>query len=156
MLFGNQTGFASCPERRSPYDTADIVAIAVMRISDLSSRSAKGSDMQIVSWHFVTALVAGWLCREQQAVIDSLREENKVLREQVGGKRLRFTDAQRRRLARKGRPLGSRVLRDLGCIVSPETILRWYRQLVAKKYDGSERRGPGRPRSMPQSLFLGL
>lgn len=103
--------------------------------------------MQIRAWHFIVAMVAGWLHREQQAVIGYLREENKVLREQLGSRRLRLSDAQRRRLARKGKPLGRRGLQALDCIVSPATILRWYRQLVAKKYDGSRRRGPGRPRT---------
>ena len=92
-------------------------------------------------------MVAGWLQREQSAVIEYLKEENKVLREQLGGKRLRFTDAQRRRLARRGKLVGRRGLQELGCIVTPDTILRWYRQLVAKKYDGSQRRGLGRPRT---------
>ncbi len=66
--------------------------------------------MEIRSWHFIVAMVAGWLRREQQAVIEYLKEENKVLREQMGGKRLRFTDAQRRRLARKGKLVGRRGL----------------------------------------------
>ena len=114
--------------------------------------------MEIRSWHFIVAMVAGWLCREQEAVIEYLREENKVLREQLGTRRLRFTDAQRRRLARKGKLIGSHGLRALDCIVTPETILRWYRQLVAKKYDGSKRRGPGRPRTAGeiQALVLTL
>ena len=91
-------------------------------------------------------MVTGWLCREQQAVIHYLKEENRVLRELTGGRRLHFTDAQRRRLARRARTIGRRGLRDMACIVAPETVLRWYRQLVAKKYDGSHRRGIGRPR----------
>ena len=71
-----------------------------------------------------------------------------MLRRQLGKRRLRFTDAQRRRLAEKGKALGRKALRDLGCIVTPDTILRWYRQLIAQKYDGSEkRRSPGRPRT---------
>jgi transposase InsO family protein len=103
-------------------------------------------------------MVAGWLQREQGAVTEYLKEENKVLREQLGGKRMRFTDAQRRRLARRGKLVGSRGLHDLGCIVSPDTILRWYRQLVAQRYDGSSRRGPGRPRTAGElsSLVVSL
>ena len=114
--------------------------------------------MEIRTWHFIVAMIAGWLRREQEAVIEYLKEENKVLREQLGTRRLRFTDAQRRRLARKGKVVGGRGLRVLDCIVTPETILRWYRQLVAKKYDGSRRRGPGRPRTVGeiQALVLSL
>ena len=59
-------------------------------------------------------MVAGWLQREQSAVIEYLKEKNKVLREQLGGKRLRFSDAQRRRLARRGQLVGRRSLRELG------------------------------------------
>jgi transposase InsO family protein len=72
--------------------------------------------------------------------------ENQALLEQLGGKRLRFTDAQRRRLARKAKPLGRKRLRELSPIGTPDTLLRWYRELVSQKYDGSARRGPGRPR----------
>ena len=81
-------------------------------------------------------------------VIDYLQEENRVLREQLGPGRLRFTDAQRRRLAAKAKSLGRRVLRDLHTLVTPDTLLRWHRQLIARTYDGSGRRGPGRPRVM--------
>lgn len=75
------------------------------------------------------------------------KEDYKVLREQLGDKGLRLTDAQRRRLARRGKLVGRRGLRELGCIVAPDTILLWHRQMVAKKYDGSQRRGLGRPRT---------
>src|SRR3954453_10336508 len=61
-------------------------------------------------------------------------------------RRLRLTDNQRRRLAAKAKGLGRKLLADLATIVTPETLLRWHRQLVAQKYDGSAKRGPGRPR----------
>ena len=64
--------------------------------------------------------------------------------DRVPVRRLRFTSDQRRRLAAKGRPLGRRRLEDLAGIVSPETLLLWYRELIAKKYDGSARCGAGR------------
>src|SRR5262249_51552527 len=63
------------------------------------------------------------------------------------GCRLRLTDDQRRRLARKGSVLDRRVLTQVAGVVRPETILRWYRELIAKKYDGTARRGAGRPRT---------
>ena len=71
-----------------------------------------------------------------------------TLREQLGPGRLRFTDAQRRRLAAQAKRLGRRVLRDLHTLVTPDTLLRWPRQLIARTYDGRGRRGPGRPRVM--------
>src|SRR3954449_7851195 len=82
----------------------------------------------------------------QSSLIDYLREENRVLREQLGEKRLRFTDDQRRRLAARAKGLGRKVL-ILGTIVTPETLLAWHRRLIALKYDGSQKRGPGRPRT---------
>ena len=94
---------------------------------------------------FVLLLFAGLVNRHQQSVIDYLLEENRVLRQQLGRKRLRLTDDQRRRLAVKGKLLGRKVLNKVAGIVTPETILRWYRRLVAKKYDGSKKRRPGRP-----------
>jgi len=90
-------------------------------------------------------LFAGWVNRRQQEMIDYLKEENRILREQLGGRRLRLTDDQRRRLAVKGKVLGREVLAELAGIVTPETILSWYRKLVGRKYDGSPRRRPGRP-----------
>jgi transposase InsO family protein len=90
-------------------------------------------------------MLAGWVNEEQRTVIRYLKEENRVLRELHGNKRLRFNDDQRRRLAAKGHALGRRVLRELEPIVTPDTILRWHRALIAKKYDGSSMRGSGRP-----------
>lgn len=95
---------------------------------------------------FLLLLLAGWINRHQQQAIDYLKSENAALREQIGGKRPRFTDAQRRRLARAAKPLGRARLRELSPIVTPDTLLRWYRELVAENYDGSAKRTPGRPR----------
>ncbi len=95
---------------------------------------------------FFLLLFAGWANRHQEAVIDYLKEENRVLKELHGGKRLLFNDDQRRRLAVKGKALGRRLLGEVGSLVTPDTILGWYRRLIAKKYDGSQRRSPGRPR----------
>ena len=95
--------------------------------------------------HVLVVTVAGWLNRHQEDLIDDLREENRVLREQMGGRALRLTDAQRRRLAVRGEKLGRQVLTQIAGIVTPDTILRWYRQLIAKKYDGSGYRRRGRP-----------
>jgi hypothetical protein len=92
--------------------------------------------------------------RKQQAVIDYLLEENRVLRAANGPRRLRLTDDQRRRLAVKGKVLGRRQLTAVAGIVTPDTILRWYRRLVAKKYDGSKMRRPGRPSTKPDIAAL--
>jgi len=83
--------------------------------------------------------------RGQEATLDYLLEENRVLREQLGDRRLRLTDDQRRRLAIRAKALGRAALNGVAGIVTPDTLLRWYRSLVAKKYDGSRSRAQGRP-----------
>jgi hypothetical protein len=99
-------------------------------------------------------LFAGWVNRQQQAVIDYLLEENRVLRAAHEPRRLPLTDDQRRRLAVKGMVLGRRRLAGIVGIVTSDTILRWYRTLVAKKYDGSNARRPGRPSTKPDIAAL--
>ena len=94
---------------------------------------------------FLVVVVAGWINQQPRDVIDYLQEENRVRREQLGPGRLRFTDAQRRRLAAQATSLGRRVRRDRHTLVTPDTLLRWHRQLIARTYDGRGRRGPGRP-----------
>ena len=98
-------------------------------------------------FRFVVIAVAGWMNQKQQHAIDYLREENRVLREQLGTQRLRFTDDQRRRLAAKAKLVGRRVLDEITDLVTPDTLLAWHRKLIAKKYDGTAQRGPGRPRT---------
>src|SRR5262244_3830380 len=87
--------------------------------------------------------LAGWINRHQQYVIEYLTAENRVLKGQLTG-RVRLTDDERRRLAAKGRRLGRRLLRQVATIVTPDTILRWHRQLIARKWTVTPRR-PGRP-----------
>ena len=102
---------------------------------------------------FFFLLFSGGVNRRQQVVIDYLLEENRVLRAAHGRRRLRLTDDQRRRVAVNGKALGRR-LADVAGIVTPDTILRWYRRLVAKKYDGSTHRRPGRPSTKPDIAAL--
>lgn len=85
--------------------------------------------------------------QQQWHRIEYLREENRVLREQLGGRRLRLTDNQRRRLAAKAKGLGRKILSEVATLVTPETLLAWHRKLIAQKYDGSRKRGLGRPRT---------
>ena len=91
----------------------------------------------------------GWVCREQQRRIEYLVEENRMLKEQLGGRRLRLTDDQRRRLAAKGKLLGRRLLGRVATIVTPDTILRWHRRLIAAKWTYKSKR-VGRPGIMKE------
>ena len=96
-------------------------------------------------WLFLFVTFAGWINRQQLEVNEYLKEENRVLKDRLGGKRIRFTDKERRRLAVRAKALGRQALHELGTLVTPNTLLRWHRRLVAKKVDGSAKRGPGRP-----------
>jgi putative transposase len=96
---------------------------------------------------FLILTAAGWINRQQEDAIEYLLAENRVLREQLGCKRLRLTDSQRRRLAALGKKLSREALTRVAGIVTPDTILRWYRRLIARKYDGSTRRRCGRPKT---------
>jgi len=90
----------------------------------------------------------------QHHVIDYLMEENRVLREQIGNRRLHFSDDQRRRLAAKARKVGRKILAQVATIVTPETLLAWHRKLIAKKYGGSAKRTAGRPRTAAEIAAL--
>lgn len=99
---------------------------------------------------FLLLMFAGWVNRQQQSVIAYLLEERRALIEQAGGtSKLRFTDAQRRRLAVKAKTVGRPLLKRLDTLVTPDTLQRWYKRLIAVKYDGSRRRGLGRPKTTP-------
>ena len=76
----------------------------------------------IQPWQILVAAFAGWIGRQQDAVIEYLREENRVLKQQLGRKRLRLTDAQRRRLAVRGKAIGRRALSEFVSIVTPERM----------------------------------
>ena len=86
----------------------------------------------------------GWVSRHQAEVIEYLIEENRVLKEQMEGKALRLNDDQRRRLAAKAKVLDRKTLERVATIVTPDTLLRWHRQLIALKWT-YRRNGPGRP-----------
>jgi putative transposase len=117
-------------------------------------------DVVLQPWFILLAGLAGWVNRQQQLAIAYLRTENRVLREKLGKRRLLLSDYQRRRLAVQGKVLGRKLLAEVATLVTPDTILRWHRQLVAKKWDFSDRRRqrPGRPPIPPdiQTLVVRL
>jgi len=103
-------------------------------------------------WQLLLLVLAGWINRHQENVIEYLLAENRVLSQKIGRKRILLSDAQRRLLAVKGKILGRKMLEKVAGIVTPETILRWHRELVARHWDYSERRKKaGRP-AVPQEI----
>ena len=103
---------------------------------------------------FLAAWIATWLGEQQARVIEYQRAENMALLGRLGKHRLRLTDGERRRLAKLGKALGRKALQQVATIATPDTILRWYRELVAAKYDGSKKRGPGRPKKAAEIVRL--
>jgi putative transposase len=97
---------------------------------------------------FLLMMVSGWVHRHQLLVIELLQAENCLLKGRMRGKRIRFTDAERALLARKAKAVGRKGLLELDTIVSPDTLLRWHRCLVAQKWNFVERRSRGRPGMM--------
>src|ERR1700720_1773592 len=89
-------------------------------------------------------IAAGWVHRHQ-LIVEFLQAENRLLRDRLRGRRIRFTDAERALLARKAKAVGRKALLELDTVVSPDTLLRWHRRLVAQKWNFTHRRDPGRP-----------
>ncbi len=85
--------------------------------------------------HLMVMLLASWINRQQQKFIEYFLTENAVLKEKLGKKRILLNDDQRRRLAVKGKILGRKRLEEFGTLFTPDTILRWHRMLVARKWD---------------------
>ncbi len=89
--------------------------------------------------------IAAWLERTAEARIEYLKAENRALRARLGGRRIVFTNAERRTLGALAVRLGRKALRELDPIVTPATLLRWHRELVARKWTFAARRRPCAP-----------
>ena len=85
-------------------------------------------------FQFVFAVLCAWRPREHEDTIAFLREENRVLKVRLEGRRLRLANHERRRLAELGHRLGRRLLCRVATLVMADTILRWHRELVARKW----------------------
>jgi putative transposase len=100
-------------------------------------------------WARLLAYVTGLVNQQLLLRNEYLAAENRILRAHLP-KRLRLTDPQRCTLADIGKRLGRKVLEQVACVVKPDTILGWYRRLIAQKFDGSKYRAyPGRPAIRP-------
>ena len=102
--------------------------------------------MRNKKWVRLLAYVTGSVNQELLLQNEYLAAENRILRAKLPS-RLRLSDPERATLAEIGKRLGRKALREVACVAKPDTILAWYRRLVAKKFDGSKHRQyPGRPR----------
>jgi putative transposase len=96
-------------------------------------------------WVRLLAYVTGSVNQELLLRNEYLAAENRILRTKFPA-RLRLSDPERITLAEIGKRLGRKALRDVACVAKPDTILAWYRRLLAQKFDGSKHRQyPGRP-----------
>ena len=93
----------------------------------------------------ILAYVTGTVDQELLTRNEYLAAENRILKAQLKG-RLKLSDAERATLGEIGHRVGRKVLAEIATVARPDTILAWYRKLVACKFDGSHRHGPGRPR----------
>ncbi len=112
-------------------------------IFNLTLSLASISPITWTPWRFFLVAIAGWMNRQQQEAIAYLKEENRILREKLGQKRILLTVSQKRRLAMAAARLPRHLLREVGTLFSPDTLLRWHRWLIARKYDGSGAKKPG-------------
>jgi hypothetical protein len=101
--------------------------------------------MRNKKWLRLLAYVTGSVNQELLLQNEYLAAENRILKAKFPS-RLRLSDPERATLAEIGRRVGRKALREVACIAKPDTILAWYRRLVAQKFDGSKHRQcPGRP-----------
>lgn len=98
-------------------------------------------------WQLLLVILASLVNQLQQQIIEFQRTEIELLKKRLGKKRIILNDDERRRLAVKARVLGRKALQEIGCLFTPDTLLRWHRELIAQKWDYSGRRKkkPGRP-----------
>jgi len=89
----------------------------------------------------VLCVLTGWLDRREREAVAYLIEENRLLRRQLGPRRLDLTDADRRRLAARAYRVGRAALREIATIATPDTLLRWHRQLIARKWTCGRKAG---------------
>ncbi len=102
--------------------------------------------MQDNKWARLLAYVTGLVNQRLLLQCEYLVAENRILRSHVSG-RLGLSDPERSTLSEIGKRLGRKHLAEVACIAKPDTILAWYRRLIARKFDGSKHRSyPGRPR----------
>src|ERR1019366_4038913 len=104
---------------------------------------------ELLEWARILAYITGPVDQELLLRNEYLAAENRILRGQLKG-RLKLSDAERAKLGEIGRRLGRKALGEVANAALPDTILAWYRRLVARKFNGSKHRSPGRRGSTRQ------
>jgi putative transposase len=92
-----------------------------------------------MDWKHLLAYITGSVDQEILLRNEYLVVENRILRTQITG-RVRLSDGERQTLAGIGIKLGKQALEEIATVVKPDTILAWHRKLIAKKFDGSQKR----------------
>jgi len=97
--------------------------------------------IDVAALQMVLMGLTGWLGHHERDALAYLIEDNRVLRQQLSGRRLRLTDDERRRLAEARVPRGPCRLHEIATIATPDTLLRWHRRLIAKKWTYASKLG---------------
>ena len=104
-------------------------------------------------WQLFLVILAGWMNQLQQQIIEFPRKEIAVLKKKLGKRRIILNDDERRILAVKAKALGRKVLQEIGCLFTPDTILRWHRELISAT---RRKKKPGRPATAEVIIALVL
>src|SRR5438309_7040073 len=91
------------------------------------------------TWARILAYVTGLVNQQLLVQNEYLAAENRILRAHLPA-RLRLSNPERATLAEIGKRVGRKALAQVACVATPDTILRWYRRLVAAQFDGSKYR----------------
>ena len=156
LLGGLHYEYGSGASADAKTDVSRPRAVRKLRLP-FSTARAWHYSMRLVVDNFIALLsggIAAWLERQAAARIEYLKAENRALCSRLGGRRIIFTDAERRTLGILAKRLGRKALRELDPIVTPATLLRWHRELVARKWTFPARRRPGRPRTRAETEQL--
>src|SRR5260370_3516794 len=95
-------------------------------------------------WARLLAYVTGLVNQKLLLQNEYLIAENRILRAHLPA-RMRLSDPERSTLAEIGKRLGRTALQQVACVAKPDTILAWYRRLIARKFDGSQHRASSGP-----------
>src|SRR5947209_3110523 len=134
----------------SPSPTLPLACCPAHPAYSTPSEGGTGGGGRHMDWKTLLAYITGSVDQHLLLRNEYLVTENRMLRHQIKG-RVRLSDGERKALAEIGQKLGQKALEEVATIVKPDTILGWYRTLVAQKCDGStQRQSPGRPKIDPE------